>query len=69
MPSSNFCQKNDYLAEMSDIKEFIGKFTPEEGVLIRSAYEYAEHILAGRMRENGDPFITHPINVAYIVSN
>ena len=54
---------------MSDIKDFIAKFTPEEGKLIRSAYEYAEHILAGRMRENGDPFITHPINVAYIVSN
>ena len=69
MPSSNFCQKNDYLAEMSDIKDFIAKFTPEEGKLIRSAYEYAEHILAGRMRENGEPFITHPINVAYIVSN
>ena len=35
---------------------------------IKKAYEYANLMHAGQMRNSGDPYIVHPLNVAYILS-
>ena len=34
---------------------------------IVSAYELAEHYHEGQKRESGEPYITHPVSVAYIL--
>ncbi len=47
-------------------KKYIKK---EESIdLIKRAYEYAEKMHAGQMRKSGDPYITHPLSVAYILA-
>ncbi|WP_203928685.1 RelA/SpoT family protein [Virgisporangium ochraceum] len=37
--------------------------------LVRRAYEMAERMHRGQMRKSGDPFITHPVAVAAILSD
>ena len=36
--------------------------------LIEKAYHYAESLHDGQFRQSGQPYITHPLNVAYILS-
>ncbi len=36
---------------------------------IREAYEYAARCHEGQVRKTGDPYITHPVSVAYMVAN
>lgn len=35
---------------------------------IREAYKYAEYLHEGQKRQSGEPYIIHPLNVAYILS-
>lgn len=35
---------------------------------IRKAYHYAEKLHQGQKRQSGEPYITHPLNVAYILA-
>ncbi len=35
---------------------------------IQKAYNYAEDLHQGQFRQSGDPYISHPLNVAYILS-
>lgn len=37
-------------------------------IAIKKAYEYADRLHAGQMRQSGEPYITHPLNVALIVA-
>ena len=37
--------------------------------LIEKAYEYAEKAHSGQLRKSGEPYIIHPLNVAYIVAD
>lgn len=36
--------------------------------MITKAYEYAKDLHNGQYRQSGEPYITHPLNVAYILS-
>src|SRR3989339_2206801 len=36
--------------------------------IIRKAYKFAEKAHKDQMRESGEPFIQHPLNVAYILA-
>lgn len=36
---------------------------------VRQAYEYAAACHEGQLRKTGDPYITHPVSVAYMVAN
>ena len=36
--------------------------------LIRKAYDYADYMHSGQLRQSGEAYITHPLNVAYIAS-
>ena len=40
----------------------------KEKELIRKAYDYANYLHEGQMRQSGEPYITHPLNVAYILA-
>ena len=40
----------------------------EDMVLIMKAYNYADTMHKGQTRESGEDYITHPLNVAYILS-
>ncbi|MHB9026744.1 MAG: RelA/SpoT family protein [Armatimonadota bacterium] len=43
----------------------VPQFTPE---LLTRAYEFAGQIHAGQVRKSGDPYIAHPLEVAYILA-
>lgn len=52
-------------------KELIDKikeYNPEEVGIITKAYLYAENLHEGQFRQSGEPYITHPLNVAYILA-
>ncbi len=51
---------------MASVKNYIKE---EENIdLIKRAYRYAYRMHDGQMRKSGDPYIVHPLNVAYILS-
>ncbi len=41
----------------------------EELEIIRKAYDYAAYLHDGQTRQSGEPYVTHPLNVAYILSD
>lgn len=41
----------------------------EELDIIRKAYDYASYLHDGQTRQSGEPYVTHPLNVAYILSD
>ena len=41
----------------------------EEAIdMVKKAYEYANYLHSGQTRESGEPYVTHPLNVAYILT-
>lgn len=48
--------------------EKVRTYNPEEVEVVRRAYEYANHLHDGQTRQSGEPYITHPLNVAYILA-
>ena len=48
--------------------ELIKDYPKEEITAIEKAYNYAERLHGNQLRDNGDPYITHPLNVAYILA-
>ena len=36
--------------------------------IIKRAYDYADYMHSGQLRQSGEAYITHPLNVAYILS-
>ncbi len=48
--------------------EKVKTYNPEEVETVRLAYEYAKHLHEGQTRQSGEPYITHPLNVAYILA-
>lgn len=53
---------------INDLLEHVKTYNPTEIEIIKKAYEYANYLHEGQMRESGEPYITHPLNVAYILS-
>jgi len=48
--------------------ELVKMYNRDEVEMIRKAYEYADQMHSGQTRQSGEPYITHPLNVAYIVA-
>lgn len=44
------------------------EYNPEEVEIVKRAYEYADTLHKGQMRQSGEPYISHPLNVAYILA-
>ncbi len=51
---------------LAESKKYIKK--KESLKLIKQAYEYAGKMHEGQKRKSGEPYITHPLNVAYILA-
>ena len=47
---------------------YVSTYNLEEVEKVRMAYELARDLHGGQMRESGEPYITHPLNVAYILA-
>lgn len=45
------------------------KYNPDEVKIVKKAYEYANTLHKGQMRQSGEPYISHPLNVAYILAD
>ncbi len=43
-------------------------YSKEDKGKIKRAYELAEQLHSGQTRQSGEPYITHPLNVAYIMT-
>lgn len=46
----------------------VKKYNPTEVEIIKKAYEYAKTLHEGQYRQSGEPYIIHPLNVAYILA-
>ena len=51
-----------------DLLDSLNEFTEEEKQTVKKAYEYAKSLHEGQVRQSGEPYIIHPLNVAYILS-
>ena len=53
---------------IDDLLNHVKTYNPDEVEIIKKAYEYAENLHSGQIRQSGEPYIIHPLNVAYILS-
>lgn len=54
---------------INDLLTKIAEYNNEEVEIIRKAYSYAEELHKGQKRQSGEEYITHPLNVAYILAD
>lgn len=45
------------------------EYSPEDAEIVSKAYDYAVTFHEGQMRQSGEPYIIHPLNVAYILAD
>ena len=53
---------------LNDLINKLKEYNPEEIEYVKKAYEYANVLHAGQKRQSGEPYISHPLNVAYILA-
>ena len=53
---------------LQDLINLLEEYNPEEIGFVKKAYEYAEDLHSGQFRQSGEPYISHPLNVAYILA-
>ena len=46
----------------------VREYNPEEVEIVKRAYEYAKVLHGDQKRQSGEPYIIHPLNVAYILA-
>lgn len=54
---------------LQDLLDKLEEYNPEEVDIVKRAYEYADTLHKGQTRQSGEPYITHPLNVAYILAD
>ncbi len=59
--------RNDIPKEYLDKVDLIAEHHPEDSELIYSAFDYALQHHGDQRRKSGEPYIVHPISVAYII--
>ena len=50
------------------LEEILSHFEPDEQKLIRQAFEFSSEAHAGQLRKSGDPYISHPLETALILT-
>jgi len=56
-------------AELDHLLQRIQAYNPQADLqLVRSAYEFSARMHAEQTRESGEPYVTHPLNVAFIIA-
>ena len=53
---------------INDLIDKLGEYNPEEIDIVKKAYAYADDLHSGQVRQSGEPYISHPLNVAYILA-
>ena len=53
---------------LQDLLNKLREYNPEEVEIVKRAYEYADTLHKGQMRQSGETYISHPLNVAYILA-
>ena len=53
---------------LNNLIEKLKEYNPEEIEIVKKAYEYADDLHKGQYRQSGEPYISHPLNVAYILT-
>ena len=53
---------------LNDLLEKVKEYNPEALDEVKRAYEYADNLHAGQFRQSLEPYISHPLNVAYILA-
>ena len=48
--------------------ELLETYKQDDVKIIKKAYNYADNLHANQKRDNGDPYIIHPLSVAYILA-
>ena len=54
---------------LQDLLNKLREYNPEEVEIVKRAYEYADNLHNGQFRQSGEPYISHPLNVAYILTD
>ena len=54
---------------LNDLIEKVKNYNPTEVERIKKAYECASKLHDGQIRKSGEPYIIHPLNVAYILAS
>ena len=54
---------------LKDLLDKLKIYNPDEVGVIERAYEYADTLHQGQVRQSGEPYISHPLNVVYILTN
>ena len=53
---------------IDDLLNMVKQYNYEELAVVKKAYEYAKDLHQGQKRQSGEDYITHPLNVAYILA-
>lgn len=53
---------------LQNLLEKLKEYNPDEIEIVKKAYNYADNLHSGQMRQSGEPYIIHPLNVAYILA-
>ena len=53
---------------LQDLLNKVKEYSPDEVTIVKEAYEYANISHSGQTRQSGEPYISHPLNVAYILA-
>ena len=53
---------------LKDLLNRLKEYNPEEVDIVKKAYYYASNLHSGQTRQSGEPYISHPLNVAYILA-
>ena len=53
---------------LDDLIRKLKEYNPEAIAMVEKAYKYADFLHEGQYRQSGEPYIIHPLNVAYILS-
>lgn len=56
------------MANFNDLINKVMSYNPDEVEIITKAYKYAEQLHDGQLRESGEPYSIHPLNVACILA-
>ncbi len=51
-----------------DLLVLLNEYNPDAVEEVKKAYEYAKVLHDGQLRQSGEPYIIHPVNVAYILA-
>ena len=55
--------------KLEDLLYKLKSYNPDEISIVKKAYEYADTLHQNQYRQSGEPYITHPLNVAYILAD